>query len=135
MSISKKLRFQVLQYHGYACFYCGRRPPAVVLEIEHRIARARGGCDEFSNLVPACYDCNRSKGASGLPQWEILGFPDWQSWQTYEHEWKCRPDELPWWMEPFPPIGGPVLDFDWLSVALSMPRVDRRMTDVSEVPF
>jgi len=31
-------------------------------EIEHSVARARGGSDHGNNLYPACISCNRAKG-------------------------------------------------------------------------
>lgn len=33
-------------------------------EIEHSVARARGGSDHGNNLYPACIRCNRSKGTA-----------------------------------------------------------------------
>ena len=32
-------------------------------EIDHSVARAKGGSDHLNNLYPACFSCNRSKGA------------------------------------------------------------------------
>lgn len=32
-------------------------------EVDHSVARARGGTDHGNNLRPACIACNRSKGA------------------------------------------------------------------------
>jgi hypothetical protein len=50
----------------FTCKYCGRRPPEVVLEVDHIIPRAGGGSDDIENLVTACCDCNRGKAAKGL---------------------------------------------------------------------
>ena len=61
MSIPKKLRFQVFWRDGFTCQYCGRKPPEVVLEVDHIIPRSEGGTDNIENLVTACRDCNRSK--------------------------------------------------------------------------
>ncbi len=33
-------------------------------EVDHSVARARGGTNRLSNLLPACPECNRSKGSS-----------------------------------------------------------------------
>lgn len=33
-------------------------------EVEHSIARARGGSDHGNNLYPACITCNRAKGTA-----------------------------------------------------------------------
>lgn len=41
------------------CDYCGG--PANT--VDHVVAVARGGTSDRANLVPACWPCNRSKGA------------------------------------------------------------------------
>lgn len=61
MSLSKKTRFDVFKRDGFTCAYCGRKPPAVTLEVDHIIPRAEGGGDEIENLVTSCFDCNRGK--------------------------------------------------------------------------
>ena len=97
MSISRKLRFKVLMRDGFCCVYCGRRPPAVTLEVDHRIPRSKGGEDVLENLVCACWDCNRSKGPNEL----VSDPPDWDTWkrrQESEGEYEMLPDELPKWM-------------------------------------
>src|SRR5690606_36731004 len=33
-----------------------------VMTVDHIIPRAEGGCNEFSNLQPMCYECNNEKG-------------------------------------------------------------------------
>lgn len=66
-SISKKLRFDVFKRDGFACQYCGAKPSeTVLLEIDHIRPIADGGTNEIDNLVIACYDCNRGKGAAAL---------------------------------------------------------------------
>lgn len=59
--ISLRRRFKVLSRDKYACVYCGRSAPNVVLEIDHKIPVKRGGSDEMDNLITACFDCNRGK--------------------------------------------------------------------------
>ena len=61
MAIGKSLRFEVFARDGYTCQYCGARPPDVVLELDHIHPRAKGGSDEITNLITACFDCNRGK--------------------------------------------------------------------------
>lgn len=60
------LRFEVFKRDGFTCQYCGRKTPDVVLEADHVIPVAQGGGDEIENLVTACWDCNRGKGAESL---------------------------------------------------------------------
>lgn len=64
--LPKKLRFDVFNRDGFICQYCGRRPPAVVLEVDHIIAIANGGTDDRDNLITSCFDCNRGKGVAGI---------------------------------------------------------------------
>lgn len=60
--MNKRKRFSVLKRYGFRCVYCGRRPPEVVLEVDHRESRVTGGSNEDNNLVAGCRDCNRGKG-------------------------------------------------------------------------
>lgn len=66
MAISKKLRFEVFKRDGFQCAYCGRKPPAVVLECDHINPKSKGGKNDINNLITACFDCNRGKGATEL---------------------------------------------------------------------
>lgn len=66
MSLSKRVRFEVFKRDLFTCQYCGRRPPDVVLEVDHVIARAEGGSDDPDNLCTSCFDCNRGKADKGL---------------------------------------------------------------------
>jgi hypothetical protein len=66
VSISKSLRFEVFARDEFTCQYCGKRPPAVVLECDHVFPRSKGGSDDSVNLITACEDCNRGKSARVL---------------------------------------------------------------------
>lgn|SRR5574340_52982 len=61
--ISSSVRWQVFARDSFTCNYCGRKPPQVVLEADHKISVANGGSDDIENLVTSCADCNRGKGA------------------------------------------------------------------------
>lgn len=61
MSVSKRLRFEVLRRDGHRCRYCGRGADEVKLTIDHVIPEALGGQDVAENLVTACEDCNNGK--------------------------------------------------------------------------
>ena len=61
--MNRALRFAVLQRDGFTCQYCGASAPGVTLEVDHMVPRSCGGKDEFENLIAACFDCNRGKGA------------------------------------------------------------------------
>lgn len=66
MAISKQTRFGVFKRDGFRCMYCGRRPPDVMLEVDHVHPKSQGGTDESSNLTTSCFACNRGKGAVTL---------------------------------------------------------------------
>lgn len=55
-----EVREYLLEKWGRKCAYC--RAENVPLEIEHTIARSRGGSDRISNLTLACESCNDEKG-------------------------------------------------------------------------
>lgn len=61
MAVSKRTRFEVFKRDAFACQYCGRMPPAVMLQVDHINPQSAGGCDEIDNLLTACADCNLGK--------------------------------------------------------------------------
>jgi HNH endonuclease len=64
MTVSKALRFEVLRRDGFACTYCGRKPPEVELHVDHVIPNALGGPETAENLRSSCVDCNSGKGST-----------------------------------------------------------------------
>ena len=59
--MTPSLRFDILRRDGFTCRYCGRKPPAVILEVDHIVPKSVGGPDNEGNLVSACWQCNRGK--------------------------------------------------------------------------
>lgn len=66
VALSKKIRFEVFKRDLFVCQYCGKTPPAVTLEVDHINPVAEGGGNDLDNLITACFDCNRGKGATPL---------------------------------------------------------------------
>ena len=62
MTISKRLRYEILNRDGFACVYCGA--DAKQLHVDHVMPTALGGSDDPSNLVTSCQDCNLGKASS-----------------------------------------------------------------------
>lgn len=62
MTITKRLRFFVLERDRFRCYYCKRND--VPLQVDHFIPRALGGQDIPQNLRAACADCNYGKGTT-----------------------------------------------------------------------
>ena len=63
MSISKRLRYEVLRRDNFTCRYCGAAAPEVALEVDHIVPVALGGRDDPTNLATACADCNGGKSS------------------------------------------------------------------------
>ena len=45
------------------CQYCGKRFPTSELSLDHIVPRTQGGKSNWKNIVCACTDCNKHKGA------------------------------------------------------------------------
>jgi 5-methylcytosine-specific restriction endonuclease McrA len=54
----------LLEKWGRKCAYCAKEN--IPLQIEHIVARARGGSDRVSNLTLACEKCNTAKGTQEI---------------------------------------------------------------------
>jgi 5-methylcytosine-specific restriction endonuclease McrA len=60
-------RAEIFAAYGNTCAYCD----APAEHLDHVIALALGGADAAHNLLPACADCNLSKGAKTLGEWAL----------------------------------------------------------------
>jgi 5-methylcytosine-specific restriction endonuclease McrA len=56
-------RWNIYQRDGYKCAYCGQQHKAEDLTFDHVVPAAAGGTRSWTNIVSACYPCNRRKGA------------------------------------------------------------------------
>ncbi len=63
--LSPAVRWAVFARDLFTCAYCGRKPPDVSLEVDHKTAVAQGVTDDPNNLITACTPCNRGKGTRG----------------------------------------------------------------------
>lgn len=63
MTVSRRLRFEVLRRDNHTCRYCGASAPDVQLHIDHVMPMSLGGRDEPENLITSCEDCNRGKSS------------------------------------------------------------------------
>jgi hypothetical protein len=63
MSVSKRLRFEILRRDNYTCRYCGKNAAETELHVDHVLAVALGGKDEATNLVTSCEPCNTGKAS------------------------------------------------------------------------
>ena len=58
---SLKRRFRVLLRDNFTCYYCGRKSPEVVLEVDHFYPESKGGENNLDNYRTSCRDCNQGK--------------------------------------------------------------------------
>ncbi len=75
--LTLKKRFEVFKRDGFTCRYCGRSRPEIVLEIDHVIPFAAGGCNYMDNLVACCRDCNRGKASLELETAKVFAPLKW----------------------------------------------------------
>ena len=61
------LRAEVFARDDFTCRYCGSRGGR--LECDHVVPVSRGGSHDLSNLVTACFTCNRSKRDKTVEEW------------------------------------------------------------------
>jgi hypothetical protein len=59
-----ELREYLLEKWKRTCAYCGKQH--IPLQIEHIVARAKGGSNRVSNLCLACPNCNTAKGTKDI---------------------------------------------------------------------
>jgi hypothetical protein len=65
--IWQSLRAAIFRRDNYTCQYCGAA--GARLECDHVVPVSRGGSNDESNLVTACFTCNRSKRDKTLAEW------------------------------------------------------------------
>lgn len=65
MTVSKRLRYEVMARDGYACKYC--HATEVQLTVDHVVPRTLGGQDTLENLVACCIPCNSGKTSTRPP--------------------------------------------------------------------
>ena len=65
--LTKKQRFEILKRDSYFCQICGKSAKdGVKLEVDHKVAVARGGTNDHEDLWTLCFDCNSGKRAGEL---------------------------------------------------------------------
>lgn len=60
-SLDKTKRFAILHRDNFTCKYCGATPETTELRVDHKKPVSKGGSDDESNLITACFDCNSGK--------------------------------------------------------------------------
>jgi 5-methylcytosine-specific restriction endonuclease McrA len=81
----KEIKFSRLNIYArdeFRCQYCGKKSESRDLTFDHVVPRRKGGKTEWTNIVTACYRCNRIKGGrplneTGLRLLKKPVRPDW----------------------------------------------------------
>lgn len=60
-------RTTIFAAYNNECVYCG----AEAVHLDHVVPISKGGPDAAHNLLPACAECNLSKGARSLAEWAL----------------------------------------------------------------
>lgn len=68
--ISTRTRFEIFKRDRFACQYCGRTPPTVILHVDHIEAVCNGGGNDPLNLITSCDQCNQGK--AGVPLGSVV---------------------------------------------------------------
>lgn len=63
-----EIRTKIFARDNFTCHYCGQRGHR--LECDHVVPVSRGGSSDESNLVTACFPCNRSKRDRLVTEWK-----------------------------------------------------------------
>src|SRR4030065_254306 len=68
-----KIRITLFDRDECTCKYCGRSPMKdknVILHIDHKIPKKKGGTDDLNNLITSCEQCNLGKSDLLLNYWK-----------------------------------------------------------------
>lgn len=60
-AVSTRRRFEIFKRDNFTCMYYGKKPPSVILHIDHIIPVSKGGGNGTENLVTSCDKCNLGK--------------------------------------------------------------------------
>lgn len=107
------------------CWYCGRDLPPQMLTADHVFPRAKGGTNDFDNIILVCKSCNSSKGKRDLFRWFFDGRGEWPSLSVLVHYLKniilfCQERAL---MDvPLQGLDTLSLPFDWRFIPLNVPQ-------------
>lgn len=72
VAIPQSIRFEVFKRDSFKCQYCGRSAPEVVLHVDHIKPVSKGGTNDITNLITACFDCNSGKSDRTLDDSSVV---------------------------------------------------------------
>jgi len=71
-SLTKTVRFEVFKRDSFACQYCGRKSPDILLQVDHMEPVTKGGTNDLLNLITSCKDCNAGQSDRQLSDSTVL---------------------------------------------------------------
>lgn len=71
--LKAKVKEGIKSEFNNCCAYCDSKSKRLTLD--HVLAKSKGGRDSWRNLVPACANCNTSKGSKNLTEWYTPSLP------------------------------------------------------------
>lgn len=72
LGISRNKKNKILEQFGGKCNYCKHTFHVSFLTIDHLVPACRGGTEAYTNLVPACRNCNHLKAELTVKQFKYL---------------------------------------------------------------
>jgi 5-methylcytosine-specific restriction endonuclease McrA len=71
-SLTKTVRFEVYKRDSFACQYCGRKSPDILLQVDYIEPVTKGGTNDLLNLITSCKDCNAGQSDKHLSNSTVL---------------------------------------------------------------
>ena len=69
----KRRRESLLRRNGNRCTYCPALLTSETATLDHIVPKNKGGRDCLTNLVLACFPCNRAKGDKSFVRFVLEG--------------------------------------------------------------
>lgn len=73
LHLAKKLKYYSIHWSSDAkCFYCGVALTRKTRSLDHLVPRARGGTNNFKNIVICCRPCNCAKSDLTVSEFSVF---------------------------------------------------------------
>jgi len=106
--LTKTVRFEVFKRDSFACQYCGRKSPDILLQVDHIEPVTKGGTNDLLNLITSCKDCNA--GQSDKQVFDSAVLEKRRKLLEELHERKEQIEMMIQWQKSLLELHGPVTD-------------------------
>ena len=107
-SLTKTVRFEVFKRDSFACQYCGRKSPDILLQVDHIEPVSKGGTNDLPNLITSCKDCKA--GQSDRQVFDSAVLEKRRKLLEELHERKEQIEMMIQWQKSLLELHGPVTD-------------------------